>query len=311
PAAAAPRPAAPVGRGCRLPLIGRGAGGREAAGFVQLADSIEAVDPSAMLLAGGSRDPRTSTAAAPVLHGAAGATPSHDRVAARWVPAPPAAISPDGLHYAYAAGDGIHVVDLPAGADRALGGGGGLEVLAFAAAGVYAVHRRGAGEGTSGLLLLDPGSGVIRTLRPAEAGVEWAGVGGGAAWASATLPGGVEEVWRLDPDHGTVVPWMHREGAGLRLIAVDADGHPLVQVAAPQASSIWVATAPGRARQVSDSSPGGDDTPGYPAAVTDAGGVWVSDDGGILYRFSPSTGFHRVDVPRLFPTGQRVAGGCS
>jgi len=309
-ATAAPRQA-PTGRGCRLPLTGHGPGGGDAAGFVQLADSAEAVDPSAALLPGGPGDPRTRTAAAPVLHGAAGATPSHDRTAGRWVPAPPAAVSPDGLHYAYAAGDGVHVVDLPGGADRVLGGGAGLEVLAFAPSGVYAVHRSLGGEPAPGLLHLDPGSGAMRTLRPAEAGVEWSAVGGGAAWASATLPGGVEEVWRLDPDHGTVVAWMHRQGAGLRLIAVDGDGHPLVQVAAPQASSIWLVTAPGQARQVSESSPGGDDTPGYPAAVTDAGGVWVSDDGGALYRFSPSTGLRRVDVPRLFPTAQRVAGGCS
>ena len=309
-AATAPRQLS-SGRGCRLPLTGRGPGGRELAGFVQLTDSTEAVDASAGLLPGGSRDPRTSTATAPVLHGAPGATLSHDRAAGRWIPAPPAAVSPDGLHYAYASGDGVHVVDLPGGADRGLGGGAGLEVLAYATDGVYAVHRSRGGEPAAGLLLLDSGSGAMRTLRPAEAGVEWAAVGGGAVWASATLPGGVEEVWRLDPEHGTVVAWMRRQGAGLRLIAVDGDGHPLVQVAAPQASSIWLVTAPGQARQVSDSSPGGDDTPGYPAAVTDAGGVWVSDDGGALYRFSPSTGLRRVDVPRLFPTAQRVAGGCS
>jgi len=309
--AGVPPPHAATGRGCRLPLTGRGAGGRDAAGFVQLADSTSVADPTAAVLPGGPHDPRTSTVATPVLHGARGAIPSHDRAAGRWIPAPPAAVSPDGLHYAYAAGDGAHVVDLPGGADRVLGGGDGLEVLAFGAAGVLVVHRHRAGEPAGGLLLLDPGSGAARALRPAEAGVEWAGVGGGAAWASATLPGGVEEVWRLDPEHGTVAVWMHREGAGLRLIAVDGGGHPLVQVAAPQASSVWLLTAPGQARQVSDSSPGGDDTPGYPAAVTDAGGVWVSDDGGALYRFSPSTGLRRVDVPRLFPTGQRVAGGCS
>jgi hypothetical protein len=98
---------------------------------------------------------------------------------------------------------------------------------------------------------------------------------------------------------------------GLRIAGVDGDGQPLVQVAAPQASSVWLVTAPGQARQVSEDVPGGDDTPGYPVSVTDAGGVWMSDDGGTLYRFSRSTGLRRVDIPRLLPTGQRVAGGCS
>jgi hypothetical protein len=246
-----------------------------------------------------------------VLHGAGGASSSFARGAERWVPAPPAAVAPDGIHYAYAAADGIHVVDAHGGGDRALGGGDGLEVLAFAAEGIYAVHLHRGGAPGGGLLVVDPGTGAARTLRPAEAGVEWTAVGGGAAWASAALPGGADEVRRLDPRDGTVSVWMHRQGAGLRLIAVDGAGHPLVQVAAPDASSVWLLTAPGQARQVSDSSPGGDDTPGYPEAVPDAGGVWVSDDGGVLYRFGPSTGMRKVDVPRLFATAQRVAGGCS
>jgi hypothetical protein len=304
-------PPAATGRGCRLPLTGHGAAGRELAGFVQIADSSEAADPSGTVVPGAGRDPRTRTTAAPVLHGAPGASPSYARGARRWVPAPAAAVAPDGIRYAYAAADGVHVVDARGGGDRAAGGGDGLEVLAFAGEGIYTVHRHRAGAQSGGLLLVDPGSGAVRTLRPAEAGVEWTAVGGGAAWASATLPGGAEEVRRLDPRDGTVAVWMHRQGAGLRLIAVDAGGHPLVQVAAPEASSVWLLTAPGQARPVSDSSPGGDDTPGYPAAVADAGGVWVSDDGGALYRYGPSTGMRKVDVPRLFPTAQRVAGGCS
>jgi hypothetical protein len=309
-AVAAPPPAA-TGRGCRLPLTGQGAGGHELAGFLQVADSTEVTDPSGTVVPGGGRDPRAVTAAAPALHGAPGASPSYVRVAGRWVPAPPAAVAPDGLRYAYAAAGGIHVVDVRGAGDRVLGGGDGLAVLAFAADGIYAVHLHRAGAPSGGLLLVDPGTGAVRTLRPAEAGVEWTAVGGGAAWASAVLPGGAEEVWRLDPADGTVAVWMHRQGAGLRLIAVDGGGHPLVQVAAPQASSVWLLTAPGQARQVSDSSPGGDDTPGYPAAAADPGGVWISDDGGTLFRFSVATGMRRVEVPRLFPTGQRVAGGCS
>ena len=308
PTAAALRPA--PGHGCRLPLTGR-AGAGAASGFVQLADGRGATsDPRGQLLGGGGGDPRSRTAVAPVLHGAPGATPSYTPAAGRWVPAPPAAVAPDGLRYAYAAGDGVHLVEIGSAADRVIGGGGDLEVLAFAGEGVYAVHRRPAGPG-AGLELLEPASGAVRILRPDEPGVEWAAAGGGAAWAVAGLAGGADEVWRLDRPTGTLTVWLHRLGTGLRLVGVDAAGHPLVQLAAPQSSSVWLVSAPGAARQVSESAPGGDDTPGYPAAVTDAGGVWVSDDGGTLYRFSPSTGMRRVDVPRLLASAQRVAGGCS
>ncbi|HEY2705484.1 MAG TPA: hypothetical protein VGL20_17515 [Candidatus Dormibacteraeota bacterium] len=316
PALAAPATTAPPrgapGHGCRLPLSGRTAGGREGVGFVQLANGSAVADPSGGVLPGSGQDPRSRTAAAPVLHGAAGASPSYDRAAGRWVPAPPAAVAADGLGYAYGAGDGVHLVDVRGAADRVLGGGGDLEVLAVRAEGVYAVHRRQAGGATDGLLLLDPASGAARSLRPTEAGVEWAAVGGGAVWGVAVLPGGgADELWRLDPATGGVTVWYHRQGAGLRVVGVDGEGQPLVQVAAPQSSSVWLVTAPGQAHQVSDDAPGGDDTPGYPVSVTDAGGVWMSDDGGTLYRFSRSTGLRRVDIPRLLPTGQRVAGGCS
>ncbi len=315
PALAAPATTAPArvvpGHGCRLPVSGRTAGGREEVGFVQLANGSAVADPSGGVLPGSGHDLRSRTAAAPVLHGAAGASPSYDRAAGRWVPAPPAAVAPDGLHYAYGAADGVHLVDVHGAADRVLGGGGDLEVLAVGAEGVYAVHRRQAGGASDGLLLLDAATGRSRSLRPSEAGVEWAAAGGGAAWAVAVLPGGADELWRLDPATGAVTVWYHRQGAGLRVVGVDGEGQPLVQVAAPQASSVWLVTAPGQAHQVSDDVPGGDDTPGYPAWVTDAGGVWMSDDGGTLYRFSRSTGLRRVDIPRLLPTGQRVAGGCS
>jgi hypothetical protein len=270
------------------------------------------VDPSGDVLPGSGGDPRARTAAAPVLHGAAGASAAYDRAAGRWVPAPPAAISSDGLRYAYAADGGIRLVEVGTGADRVLHAGGDLEVLAFQPEGIYAVHRSRAGDPSDGLWLLDPGTGALRQLRPSEAGVEWGAAGGGAAWASAVVPGaGADEVWRLDAAHGGVATWLHREGAGLRLVGIDGDGHPLVQVAAPQASSIWLVSGPGQARQVSDSAPGGDDTPGYPAAVTDAGGTWISDDGGNLFRFTPTVGLRRIDAPRLFPSLERVAGGCS
>jgi hypothetical protein len=305
-------PRAGTGRGCRLPLSGRNAGGREAVGFVQISDGSAVADPSGAVVPGSGRDLRTRTAAAPVLYGAAGASPSYHPGAGRWVPAPPAAIAPDGLRYAYGAGDGVHLVDVRNASDRVLGGGGGLEVIGLRAEGVYAVRRQQAGGATAGLLLVDAGTGAVRTLRPSETGVEWAAVGADAAWAVAVLPGaGADELWRLDPATGGVTVWLHRQGVGLRIVGVDGDGQPLVQVAAPQASSVWLVTAPGQARQVSEDVPGGDDTPGYPVSVTDAGGVWMSDDGGTLYRFSRSTGLRRVDIPRLLPTGQRVAGGCS
>jgi hypothetical protein len=312
PASAATAPAAlvPV-HGCRLPLSGRTAAGAEAAGFLVIASGRAAADPSGALLPGSGGDPRARTAADPVLRGAPGASPGYDRPAGRWVPAPPEAISADGTEYAYAAGDGVHLVEVRTAADRLLDAGAGLEVLALEPEGVYAVHRQRAGGPSDGLWLVDPASGATRRIRASEPGVAWTAAGGGAAWASAVLPGGIEEVWRLDPAAGTVATWLHRQGAGLLLVGLDGGGHPLVQVAAPQSSSVWLVSAPGQARQVSASSPGGDDTPGYPAAVTDAGGTWLSDDGGTLYRFTPTTGLRRVEGPRLFPTAQRVAGGCS
>jgi hypothetical protein len=281
-------------------------------GFVQLSTGTAVADPTGAVLAGSGGDPRARTSAEPVLYGAAGASPSYHPAAGRWVPAPPAAVAPDGLRYAYGAGEGVHLVGVRDASDRVLDRAGDLEVLAFPAEGIYAVHRHRGDGPTDGLLLIDPANGAVRSLRPAEAGVEWVGVGGGAAWAVAVLPGaGADELWRLAPSDGAVVTWFHRQGAGLRVVGVDGDGHPLVQVAAPQESSVWLVTGPGQARQVSESAPGGDDTPAYPASVTDAGGVWVSDDGGTLYRFSRSTGLRRIEVPRLLAGAQRVAGGCS
>src|SRR5438094_9357314 len=42
---------------------------------------------------------------------------TYDRASSRWLPARPAAVSPDGAHYAYISGS-VHLVDVGSGADR-------------------------------------------------------------------------------------------------------------------------------------------------------------------------------------------------
>jgi hypothetical protein len=311
PSAPASAPSSPGGGDCRLAVAGQGpAAGHLVAGFIRFPPGTATMDPQGGVEPAGAHDPRSRTTAPPHLYGAADAWPSYDRPAGRWVPAPPQAVSPDGLRYAYAAPDGVHLVDVASAIDRVIQPAAQLDVLAVQPEGVYAVQRRAPAEPSEGLWLLGSGRGSMRQLRAPEPGVEWAAVGGGVAWASMEAPGGLAEMERLDLGDGSVAVRFRRAGAGLRLIGLDPGGRPLVEVATPAASTVWLVTGSGDARQVSAPTLGGDDTPGYTASASDAAATWFSDDGGHLYRFTAAAGVERMPDARLVATLQRVAGGC-
>jgi hypothetical protein len=253
------------------------------------------------------------------------------------LPVPLSAVSADSSKYAYTDRVPtpfdhvrIHVVDVISKADRIVynqnsNSRGYFVVGDFQSEGIYVEDAGPAGEGQSGLWLIDPRSGNVRQIAPVGQPPSIVGfqtIGAGGAWYTDLAPGDpapfegiapADRLMRFDMATGAVTSWFRRPGSYVEVLGTDATGHPIVRtsVMADSVTSIsealWVVNAPNVATQIY-AGPGSKD-PGYAdflgEPLQDDHGTWFGSGHGV-YLFTGSGRLERVsNVAGL------IAGRCS
>jgi hypothetical protein len=286
---------------CRLPVWRSGAGESPQGVFINLPSDDLTVDP-------GGKGGRY-----------------YDRSFSRWLPVEGKAVSSDGRRYFYgerAAAEGkpsrLHVVDVSTGADRV------TEVvmsawfltyqsLEFANEGIYLSLSW---EGSTGLWLMDPQTGVIRRIAELP---RIQAVSGGAAWVGSVNPtdpnpvvgleGQPDQLDRVDLVTGARVTWLYRPGSAVYMIGSDRDGHPLVSVrkgdekglpTAGLPAEIMLLTGPGTSRQVFSGTNQVVERMG--PAMADSHGTWIQGADG-FHLYTEGSGLRAVSSHRGVPAG--------
>ena len=283
---------------CRLPVIegSRGQGsGPQTAGYLNLPGS--SFSPAA----------------------GAGDGIFYDRPLARWVPDGPPALSADGLRYAYVEGDTkssrVHVVDLRTNSDVVVAGGGPWKIVGSQPDAVYIEkieyqppsQAYGVLAVSRGLWKVPLGGGAPEQVTSVSR--EWV-VAKGAAWGGTfDIAGGPSDIVQLDLNTKQLTTWF-APGARSRLLAVDANGVPLI-LTEPGDEQLWRVPAPNAGVKVWSAGTN-EMRPDYPVAV-DVGAVWFSSSSmtrsWAIYRFSTDRGLEQVAMFSDHPVA--VAGPCA
>ena len=190
---------------CRMPVFwneNTPAGPKTQAAFVRLPDG-------AVADVGMVQPPANDSGATDVL----GAT--YDRASSRWLPARPAALSPDASHYAYISG-GVHLVDVASGADRlAYAGPTTFILIGFGGDALYLAQATNPRQGLfQKLFRLDLAGGSPQLVPGSDRHMDqsgWTVVSGGAAWGlDSRLQGDtyIYVVLRLDLTTGATTEWL-------------------------------------------------------------------------------------------------------
>jgi hypothetical protein len=231
---------------CRIPIDIGGDGGDF--GYFLSNPTAEATKP---VLIGSIVDGLLHTEDTPVLVGS-GFTFTYDRAVNRWIPAPWAAVSPDGHRYAYAvaassgSGQDVHIVDIASGADRMVARNGLFSPLQFDSATLYLDDAASGTPGTtggmlrgSGLYALDLASSTVRRLFPSGSSTHerWDYIIGGYAYGSDLNPNDLhpagfgeatDELVRLDLASGAVIRFQYHPGSFVDIAGVAPDGRLIV-----------------------------------------------------------------------------------
>ena len=160
---------------------------------------------------------------------------SYDHAYSRWLPASLQAVSADGALYAFALGQAVYVVTVSSGILTELGQGHTWTVLAVGPAGVYTTVPN-----TGGLWLLPlSGSSAQQVVSTGF----WQGVGGGAAYGTATsaVPQGTANtILKLDLTTGAVTNYFTRPGEQSQVAGFDGHGDPVIYSSGSEGSEVWV-----------------------------------------------------------------------
>ena len=204
---------------------------------------------------------------------------SYSWVAHRWLPVPPEVQSPDGTHYAYAAGNGIHDVDLITGVDRKLVSSTPDQVVEYGADGIY-VTKYGAYSGHLGLWIVNPGSGALKQLLPVS--VAFDELGGGAAWYDSGSrgdgPPSPDTLYRIDLSTGSRTVWFQKPNIWVAHLGTDAAGQALVgytDLRTPVQVTLAVMSGPGQAHVIRS---GPNETMAWIHSVSDSHGMWFDSN---------------------------------
>jgi len=203
---------------------------------------------------------------------------SYSWFAHRWLPVPPEMQSPDGRRYAYAAGDGIHDVDLTTGVDRKLVSSTPNQVVEYGADGIY-VTKYGAYSGHLGLWLLNPLTAALKQLLPVT--VAFDALGGGAAWYSDSRsdgPPSPDTLYRIDLGTGLRTVWFQMPNIWAVHLGTDATGKALVgylDVRTSDPVTLAVMSGPGQALVIRT---GPNATMAWILSVTDSHGMWFDSN---------------------------------
>lgn len=170
----------------------------------------------------------------------------YDRALGRWLPAEWSALSPDGTHYAYAAGrpggdNELHVVDASTGIDHVVSSSGQYYPFEYRVDGLYLVQRN-AGSGLwsgSNLFLLDPVANEIRLIHSSSRTEFWGFISGDFAYGADINPSdpnpvgsgeAPDELIRLDVKTGEMVRFQYHPGQVVSWIAITAAQQPIAQI---------------------------------------------------------------------------------
>jgi hypothetical protein len=203
---------------------------------------------------------------------------SYSWFAHRWLPVPLEMQSPDGTHYAYAASDGIHDVDLTTGVDRNLVSSAPNQVVEYGADGIY-VTTSGGYAGNLGLWRLDPLTAALKHLLPVS--VAFDSLGGGAAWYSDSRgdgPPSPDTLYRIDLGTGSRTIWFQKPNIWAVHLGTDATGQALVgylDVRTSDPVTLAVMSGPGQALVIRT---GPNATMAWIPSVTDSHGMWFDSN---------------------------------
>jgi hypothetical protein len=249
----------------------------------------------------------------------------YDRAFSRWLPVSRQAVSPDGKHYAYTEPGPdqtkqpkIHVVDVATGADRGFITLSqewfmAYQVLDYSIEGIYLFQIYESPE--FGLWLLNPSTGAMARVAELDY-IEGAG-GTKIFWLGTVNPNDshnigtmfaiADQIDRYNLVDGTRVPWLYQPGKGIQMLAVDATGHPIVEVintfvAEDLAVRLMLLLSPTEQRTIITAPArflGSFEQP-----IADSHGVWFGSSQGI-YLYSDANGLQKVSHQPGFP-----ANGC-
>jgi hypothetical protein len=258
-----------------------------------------------------------------VTWGQAPATPAgnpstfyYDRAYSRWLPVSRQAVSPDGRHYAYISYPAdprgiLTIVDVGTGSVRTFDATPARAqsplfymILDYAKEGIYLALAYIEGP-ISGLWLMDLNTGTIRQVANL---FDVHAIAGSVVWLGSLNPGdpnpmgglGVspDSVDSFDISAGVRTAWLYLPGKGVRVVAVDLAGHPIVQAGDVNNDELLLLTSPGAAEQIVQGPYSNFPTLGR--AIADSHGVWFGSQSGI-YLYSTAVGLRKISDQAGYP----------
>ena len=222
---------------------------------------------------------------------------SYSWFAHRWLPVPPEMQSPDGTHYAYAAANGFHDVNLITGVDRKLVSSTPNEVIEYGADGIY-VTKYGAYSGHLGLWLLNPLTAALKQLLPLS--VAFDALGGGAAWwenSAGEVPS-PNTLYRIDLGTGSRTVWFQKPNIWAVHLGTDTTGKPLVGYSDTRTldqSTLAVMSGPAQVHVIRT---GPNETMAWIHSVTDSHGMWFDSNADVSPLWLLQADDHLVEVAK-------------
>jgi hypothetical protein len=242
-------------------------------------------------------------------------------VGGRWLPVPPAWVSPDGKTFASSAAavgssrEQSLILTNSSSGDRqeVWRGAGRPTILGWDTGGLYFMLQPPSSTGSSasdgGLWVADPSrpgqarrvgpESTLASTSPARAVFSTdTKVGGGGAWATADAVGGNgARVERMDLRTGTVSVWYTAPaGNSVFILGFDAHGHPVLALTGNDRSAtraLTVLTGVNQTVSIADNVTGASR---FATAFGDSEGVWLGASGS-LWLFRSGSLFKVADIP--------------
>jgi hypothetical protein len=226
---------------------------------------------------------------------------TYNRKQGRWLPVQFRWVSPDGSHYAFTSGTSIYVVTTATGAVGEPGEGQNWLIVDVRDEGVYATVPNAAG------LWLLPYSGSPKQITTWGF---WQAVGATAAYGtvtSAVPQGAANTIIKLDLKTGARTDLFTSTAQQSQVTGFDKAGNPFIYTQGPSGQGLWIATGPGAASLIGNSSVGGFVSTATP--IADNNGVWLvgwSNPGGQMIVLLANSTLYGMST-----LGGSLAGGCS
>jgi hypothetical protein len=305
-----PSPTPAVALPCKMPVnlrVDQG-GNRDVLGYLALPSGATTDDPSDSIVkvadfpvGGGGTLPIWGTVSSPQLFGVGLGTFSP--VASKWLPAPPALVSPDLFHYAYLHPNGSLRLASATGSEIPIANPTNLTPLAYTSAGVVLVQNR---PDSNGLWLLDPITQAITAITPPTATDDWREVATAPATAASrggTFAYGVNSPGVLGAPQPTAVLIANLLGGATKTAYTATGGTTIALIAADRQGGLLLVLTGTLSGLVYLDPNSGPRTVAAPAGVVlatvgprhhaDAHGIWFVGRTGI-FLFNATSGFQKI-----------------